>query len=207
MQQAVTQTTWDHPLIRAARPQDEDTKAEVGALDAGGLEGAIKDVTHAAVGDGRTPSATTSFTGDTSDMNCHVYQTFNENDDKRQFGKTTEALGRLINMHTRNSGDLMVLHTDLEDPAIEKLKPISDEDKDNPMEQLLWKESMKDYITCRQSLIDNLCAIYSVVWGECSPTMKAKLMSVNDYETKSRACVCVWLLQQIKGVMYKFEGQ
>ena len=32
-------------------------------------------------------------------------------------------------------------------------------------------------------------------------------MSVDDYEMKSRACKCVWLLRQIKGVMYKFEGQ
>ncbi len=47
-------------------------------------------------------------------MNGHVYQTFNENDDKRQFGTTTEALGRWINMHTKNSGDLMVLYTDVE---------------------------------------------------------------------------------------------
>ena len=32
-------------------------------------------------------------------------------------------------------------------------------------------------------------------------------MSVDDYDTKSRACKCVWLLRQIKAVMYKFEGQ
>jgi hypothetical protein len=37
--------------------------------------------------------------------------------------------------------------------------------------------------------------------------MKAKIMSLADYEIKSRACECIWLLRQIKGVMYKFEGQ
>jgi hypothetical protein len=58
-------------------------------------------------------------------MNGHVYQTFNENDDKRQFGKTTEALGRWINMHTKNSGDLMVLYTDLEDPVVETFVPFT----------------------------------------------------------------------------------
>jgi hypothetical protein len=50
-------------------------------------------------------------------MNGHVYQTFNESDNKRQFGQTTEALGRWINMHTKNSGDLMVLHTNLKEPT------------------------------------------------------------------------------------------
>jgi hypothetical protein len=155
----------------------------------------------------RGPPATATFKGDTADMNGHVYQTFNENDDKRQFGKTTEALGRWINMHTKNSGDLVVLHTDLQDPVIEKPAPLSEADKDEPIEQLLWKETVKDFITRKRSLVDNLRAVYSVIWGQCSPTMKAKLMSVKDYETQSRACNCVWILREIKGVMYKFEGQ
>ncbi len=124
-------------------------------------------------------------------MNGHVYQTFNENEDKRQFGKTTEALGRWINMHTKNSGDLMVLHTDLEEPVIERPPPLSDADQDDPLEQLLWKEMAKDYITRKRSLIENLRAVYSVIWGQCSPTMKVKLMSVDDYDSNSRACECL----------------
>jgi hypothetical protein len=85
--------------------------------------------------------------------------------------------------------------------------PLSAEDEDNTIEQLLWKETVTDFITQRQSLLDNLRAIYSVIWRQCSPTMKAKLMSMDDYETKSQACECVWLLRQIKGIMYRFEGQ
>ena len=146
-----------------------------------------------------TPAS--NFKGDTPDMNGHVYQTFNENDDKRQFGKTNEALGRWINMHTKNSGDLLVLYTDLADPVIEKPAPLNAADKDDPMEQLLWKETVKDFITRRRSLVDNLRAIYSVIWGQCSQTMKAKIMSIDDYEIKSQACECVWLLRQIKSVM------
>jgi hypothetical protein len=48
-------------------------------------------------GSGRGPI--TTFKGDTADLNGHVYQTFNENEDKRQFGKTTEALGRCMDQH------------------------------------------------------------------------------------------------------------
>jgi hypothetical protein len=32
-------------------------------------------------------------------------------------------------------------------------------------------------------------------------------MPMDEYETNSRACECMWLLQQIKAIMYKFEGQ
>jgi hypothetical protein len=101
----------------------------------------------------------------------------------------------------------MVLYKDLAEPVIEKPEPLSTEDKDEPFEQLLWKETVKDYMTRRRSLVDNLWAVYSVIWGQCSPTMKVKLMLLDDYETNSRACECVWLLRQIKGAMYKFEGQ
>ena len=134
----------------------------------------------------RTPPGPT-FKGDTPDMNGHVYQTFNENDDKRQFGKTTEALGRWINMNTKNLGDLMTLYTDLSDPtaAITRPENLDATDAAVPIEQLLWKETVKDYITRRQSLVDNLRAVYSVIWGQCSPTMKAKLMSLTNYETES----------------------
>ena len=48
-----------------------------------------------------------------------------------------EALGIWINMHTKNSGDLMVLHTNLEDPIIEKPAALSEADKDDAVEQLL----------------------------------------------------------------------
>jgi hypothetical protein len=91
-------------------------------------------------------------------------------------------------MHTKNSGDLMVLHTDLQEPFIERLVPLSAANKKEPIEALLWKGTVKDFITQRRSLLDNLQAVYSVIWGQCSPTMKAKLMSMDDYETKSREC-------------------
>jgi hypothetical protein len=45
-------------------------------------------------------------------------------------------------MHTQNSGDLMVLYTDLEGPIIRKPSRLSEADKDDRVEQLLWKESV-----------------------------------------------------------------
>ena len=66
---------------------------------------------------------------------------------------------------------------------------------------------MKDYITHRKSLVDNLSAFYSVIWGHFSPTMKENILSMDKYETNNRECKCVWILRQIKRIMYKFEGQ
>jgi len=37
--------------------------------------------------------------------------------------------------------------------------------------------------------------------------MKAKLTSLDDFETKSHESVFVWILQEIKGITYRFKGQ
>jgi hypothetical protein len=36
--------------------------------------------------------------------------------------------------------------------------------------------------------------------------MQSKLESLEDYNTKSIACDCVWLLQEIQGITHRFEG-
>jgi hypothetical protein len=117
--------------------QEGDIKAEEAVPDAVDAAEDIKDAAVVPVAKQDHPPSL--FKGDAADMNGHVYQTFNESDDKRQFRKTTEALGRWINLHTKNSGDLMVLYTDLQEPVIEKPKNISAADKNNPIEELLWK--------------------------------------------------------------------
>jgi len=37
--------------------------------------------------------------------------------------------------------------------------------------------------------------------------MKANLTSLDDFETKSHESDCVWILKEIKGITYRFEGQ
>jgi hypothetical protein len=37
--------------------------------------------------------------------------------------------------------------------------------------------------------------------------MKAKLTSLDDFETKSHDSDCIWILKEIKGITYGFEGQ
>ena len=37
--------------------------------------------------------------------------------------------------------------------------------------------------------------------------MQAKIQSLDGYEFTDKTCDCIWLLTQIKGVMFKFEGQ
>ena len=66
---------------------------------------------------------------------------------------------------------------------------------------------MSAYCTHTDCLNSNLKTAYAVIWGQCSEAMKAKLTSLDDFETKNHEKDCVWILKEIKGIMYRFEGQ
>jgi len=66
------------------------------------------------------------------------------------------------------------------------------------------------YCTRTDYLDSNLKTAYAVIWGQCSEAMKARLTSLDNFETnetKSHESDCVWILKEIKGITYPFEGQ
>ena len=48
--------------------------------------------------------------------------------------------------------------------------------------------------------------VFSIIWGQCSPTMQSKLQSLDAYDARSDTNDCPWILQEIKEVTHKFEG-
>jgi len=71
----------------------------------------------------------------------------------------------------------------------------------------IWEKKVSAYCTRTDYLDSNLKTAYAVIWGQCSKAMKAKHTSLDDFETKSHESDCVWILKEIKGVAYRFEGQ
>ena len=53
----------------------------------------------------------------------------------------------------------------------------------------------------------NLKATFTVIWGQCSESMRAKVKSLPEYTEKENESDCVWLLKSIRGIMLRFEGQ
>jgi len=61
-------------------------------------------------------------------------------------------------------------------------------------------EKLKNYVKKTDALEQNLIAMYTINWGQASPTMQTKVKSVKDYEAKAYAHACLWLLKQIKAI-------
>jgi len=152
------------------------------------------------------PRVRSIFKGNTEEMNGHVFQCFNKCKDKKQFSKTVEALGEYIAKKLKYPGDMASLTKDFVRPEITKPTEL-EVSETNRLVIAIWEKKVSAYCTRTDYLDSNLKTAYAVIWGQCSKAMKAKLTSLDNFEAKSHESDCVWILKEIKGITYRFEGQ
>ena len=160
--------------------------------------------------DGRNGGATvttSNFKGHTTEMNGHVFECFQEGTKQNQFAKTVEALGEYIAKNVKNPGDMMSITEELKAPEVPKPTSITKAEADDPLTFTLWKEEVSEYSKRKGVIQQNVKAIFAVIWGQCSESMKDKIKSMAEYQTKMLEGDCIWLLKGIKGIMMRFEGQ
>ena len=139
-------------------------------------------------------------------MNGHVFQCFNECEDKKQFLKNVEALGEYIAKKLKYPGVMVSLTNDFVRPKIDKPTEL-EVSETNRLVIAIWEQKVSAYYTRTDYLDSDLKTAYAVIWGQCSKAIKANLTSLDDFETKSHGSDCVWILTEIKGIPYRFEGQ
>ena len=146
------------------------------------------------------------FEGETPEMNGHVFQTFGESQDKRQFTKTMEALRRYVNKYCKHAGDMNPIF-ELKDPVLVPPIDITPTEAKDPLWMLRWTENTKLFLRKEQSLADNMKIVHAVIWGQCSLSLQAKIKQEKDYIVKDKTNDCAWLLKQIKNAIYKFDAK
>jgi hypothetical protein len=145
-----------------------------------------------------------TFKGLTDDMGGNVFQCYEEQDDRRQYAKTIEALDAYAKKNLSYTADLAPLFaTKMTAPSIER--PVTIAEGADKLEEMIFAEEVKEYVKRTRSLKSNLATIYAVAWGQCSADMKARVKTHEGYETKSVANDCVWLLRQIRSVTLQFN--
>jgi hypothetical protein len=149
-------------------------------------------------------AAKSIFTGGTTEMNGNVFQCYEEQDDRRQYAKTLEALGSHARKTMKYSEDLAPLFAEtMCAPTI--TEPEDLDSNASTTKQLIYNEQIKEYVRRERELKGNMNALYSVVWEQCSDTMKAKVKAVTTYKEKAAALDCFWLLKQIKAITLQFD--
>ena len=75
------------------------------------------------------------------------------------------------------------------------------------IEQDIYKEQIKMYVSRRERYMENKDKLYSVIWGQCSDTIQSKLQGKSTFNHIDESRDCIMLLKEIKGIMYNFESQ
>ena len=78
--------------------------------------------------------------------------------------------------------------------------------ENDPFKKTVWSREIANYVTRRDQLKQSKRAVSSVIMGQCTEAMKAKLKSHTDFDDRHDKADCVWLLTTIRAIMLKFEG-
>ena len=142
------------------------------------------------------------FKGETEAMNDFIFETSEEAKDPTLFVKTLEALER-YSYKTYTSDLSSVIYQPVgEMPTIDKPdKPSASADEYDKEE---YSIKLKAHLSNVKTLQVELKALWSVVWGQCSHSLVAKLLDEVDMDKWKKQGNVVELLQTIKKIMMKF---
>jgi Reverse transcriptase (RNA-dependent DNA polymerase)/Zinc knuckle len=138
-------------------------------------------------------------------MHGHVFQVFSESNSEKQYAKTIEVLSQYVAKTMKHANDLAPLLKKLDVPTISTPKPLDSTATD--VDKEIWKEEIKVHVARKNILEMNLMALHSVIWGQCSPNMQAKVKSMTGFEKAHESGDCVWLLKSIKGVTFSISSE
>ena len=73
--------------------------------------------------------------------------------------------------------------------------------------RMIYNEKIKEIVKEKMRLKKDLEKLYSIVWGQCTPAMKAKLRAVKDFEDTKKNLDSITLLKEIKKLSYNFQDK
>lgn len=166
---------------------------------------------NAGRGGGPRPSnAATNFTGRIDALKGHVYDIKDSGASASLFDTTTEEIseyiGRLPNLKLANNVKI-ALELLQEVPPERPVKPVADSnghiDSD---EEDDYKEEKKLYAKEKRELLGSMKTAYSIIYGQCSDGIRAKLQALPNHEELMKKGDPIGLLKNIKSIMTDFQA-
>ena len=138
----------------------------------------------------------TNFSGETTDMNGHLFQTIDISKEATQYVKTVEALEHFAFKTYRVDLSSIFRRDDLELPSIEiPEKPSKEEINENPAVEDIYQLKLKEFVKDKKTLKVALKSIFAIIWGQCSTSIQTKLeKKKNIQDVKNRGDIVQLLL-------------
>jgi hypothetical protein len=85
-------------------------------------------------------------------------------------------------------------------------KPVSIGTSTDPTDKRIWEKEIDEYARRKAKLTINCEKLYSLLLGQCTEHMAAKLASLPEFKKIDRALDVIKLINAIKRLSYQFEG-
>lgn len=96
--------------------------------------------------------------------------------------------------------------TTLKDAVLTVPPDLSDEDAKSRLEEKLWTMKVEDYVMQKAQVDENKTILYTIIWEQCTTSLRIKLKGTDGYEDAKGNNDCVWLLISIRGICLNYEG-
>ena len=154
------------------------------------------------------------FVGREEELQDYVYKiTSAKNTDG--YNKTTKEIARYASTNYKNGGDIkrtveeestytIPIPSKPNNPGV---RATTDKQAGYNFLSEVYKEEVKDYVKRKSILRDNMEKLYSLVWGQCSPEMRAKIEAMTGYENVKNQTDLIGLLLMIKKATFDFHSK
>jgi hypothetical protein len=113
------------------------------------------------------------------------------------FSKTTKALAGHIGKTYRYGNDIRLAIQNLSLTILEVPKDLPD--SATKAELRIWEKKIDEFVRRDLHFEENMQTLYSLVWGQCSDVMQARLEALDDYDAMSEKGDSLALLKRSSG--------
>mmetsp|Transcript_36995 Transcript_36995/g.52267 ORF Transcript_36995/g.52267 Transcript_36995/m.52267 type:complete len:1117 (-) Transcript_36995:618-3968(-) len=142
--------------------------------------------------------------GRIEELRNNVYDyTSNRHDD--MFTTTTKEIANYVGRTFTLGGYMKSAIESLSTPTL----TLPEEPGPNPTmtERRIWDEKIKLHVKREMVLEEGIQKLYSVVWGQCTDAMQARLEGIREHGAIAATLDGIGLLKEIKSVAFQFENQ
>lgn len=147
-----------------------------------------------------------AFEGVVKEMNGHVFQLYGVAVRKNQFMCTVKELTVYLALHFKHHpANVKRIIVTMNDTKIKV--PDDVQEGATRMRIKIWGKEIALHIHRKEAYKCNKCALYSLMWGQCSKGVQAKVKATSKYKSMAAQDNSLWLLKMIKAISFKFETQ
>jgi hypothetical protein len=145
------------------------------------------------------------FEGKCTDLSGYTYDCSDPKQAADMYTRTTKEIGEYVGRTYKYGSDTRQAIENLAPPVL--AMPTDPKAGSSRTEEKVWELSVTEFVKQKAHYSENVKTIYSLILGQCTEAMRAKLESKASYMGIATSSDGIELLKEIKSVMYNFQSQ